>query len=57
MKIYTPEEVDSATGMEKKRRQFWNEKADQLAKNKGTGHQSKTAPCGIIDVSWTLHKT
>ena len=57
MKIYTPEEVDSATGMEKKRRQFWNEKADQLAKNKGTRHQSRTAPCGIIDVSWTLHKT
>ena len=57
MKIYMPEVVDSATGMENKRRQFWNEKADQLAKNKGAGHQSKTALCGIIDVSWTLRKT
>lgn len=45
------------TGMEKKRRQFWNEKADQLAKNKETRDQSKTALCGIIDVSWTLRKT
>ena len=30
---------------------------DQLAKNKETRDQSKTALCGIIDVSWTLHKT
>ena len=45
------------TGMEKKRRRFWNKKADQLAKNKETRDQSKTALCGIIDVSWTLRNT
>lgn len=57
IKIYTSKEIDSASGMEKKRRQFWNEKADQLSKNKETRDQSKTALCGIIDVSWTLKKT
>ena len=57
MKIYTQTEIDSVTGMEKKRRQFWNEKADQLVKNKETRDQSKTALCGIIDVSWTMRKT
>ena len=31
MKIYSPKDIDSATGMEKKRRQVWNDKAEQLA--------------------------
>ena len=51
-----PKEVDPGTGMEEKRRQFWNEKADQLARNKEARDQSKTVLCGIVNVSWTLHK-
>ena len=57
MKIYSPKEIESATGMEKKRRQFWNDKAEQLAQNKKTRNQSKTVLSGLIDVSWTLRKT
>ena len=56
MKIYSPEEIDSAIGMEKKRPKFWNEKAEQLSKNKKTRNQSKTVIGGLIDVSWTLRK-
>ena len=43
--------------MEKKRRQFWNEEANELAKNRETRDQSKTVLCGIVNVFWTLHKT
>ncbi|CAH3195265.1 unnamed protein product [Porites evermanni] len=57
MKIYSPKEIESATGMEKKRRQFWNDKAEQLAQNQKTRNQSKTVLSGLIDVSWTLRKT
>lgn len=57
LKLYSQEDINSASGLEKKRREFWNGKAKQLAKNKKTRQQSKTALAGIIDVSWTLHKT
>ena len=57
MKIYSPKEIESATGMEKKQRQFGNDKAEQLAQNKKTRNQSKTVLSGLIDVSWTLRKT
>lgn len=57
LKLYSQEDINSASGLEKKWCEFWNEKAKQLAKNKKTRQQSKTALAGIIDVSWTLHKT
>ena len=43
--------------MERKRRRFWNEKAEQLVKSSKTSHCGKTTIAGIIDVAWTLRKT
>ena len=43
--------------MERKRRRFCNEKAEQLAKSSKTSHCGKTTIAGIIDVAWTLRKT
>lgn len=58
IKIYTDEEIASPKSeMERKRRRFWNEKAEQLAKSPKTSHCGKTTIAGIIDVAWTLRKT
>lgn len=43
--------------MERKRRRFWNEKAEQLVESSKTSHCGKTTIAGIIDVAWTLRKT
>ena len=43
--------------MERKRRLFCKEKAEQLAKCPKTSHCNKTTIPGIIDVSWTIKKT
>ena len=58
IKIYTDEEIASPKSeMERKRRRFCNEKAEQLAKSSKTSHCGKTTIAGIIDVAWTLRKT
>ena len=58
MKIYSEKEVYNATSeMEKTRRNFWNEKAEQLCTQTKTAGQNKQTLMGIIDVSWTLRKT
>ena len=58
IKTYTEEEINlPKSEMERKRRHFWNEKAEQVAKSSKTSHCSKTTIAGIIDVAWTLRKT
>ncbi len=58
IKIYSEEEIKSPQApLEKKRRRFWNEKAEQLAKSPKTCHLNKTTITGVIDVSWTMKKT
>ena len=58
LKIYTDEEINSPISeMEKKRRRFWNEKAEQVAKSQKTANLNKMAMIGIIDVAWTIRKT
>ena len=58
LKIFTEEEINSANShLESKRRRFWNEKAEQLARKNETYNLDKTTIGGIIDVSWTLRKT
>ncbi|KAJ7375631.1 hypothetical protein OS493_039976, partial [Desmophyllum pertusum] len=58
IKIYSEQEIESSKSeLEKKRRIFWNEKAEQLSKSQITSNLSKTTLIGIIDVSWTLRKT
>ena len=56
--IYSDQEIASATSeLEKKRRRFWNEKAEQLANNPQTPTANKTTLSWIIYVAWTLRKT
>ena len=43
--------------MERKRRRFWNEKVEQVAKSSKMPHCGKTTIAGIIDVARTLRKT
>ncbi|KAJ7371628.1 hypothetical protein OS493_024305 [Desmophyllum pertusum] len=58
IKIYSEQEIESSKSeLEKKRRIFWNEKAEQLSKSQMTYSLPKTTLIGIIDVSWTLRKT
>lgn len=42
--------------MERSRRKFWNEKAQQLCLHPETAKREKTVIHGIIDVAWTLRK-
>ena len=57
-KIYSEKEINSPTvELERKRRAFWNKKAEQLASTPKTSKLNKTTMAGIIDVSWTLRKT
>lgn len=58
LKIYSEQEINgSPSQLEKKRRRFWNEKAEQLATSAKTSKCNNTTISGIIHVSWTLRKT
>lgn len=57
IKFYSAEEISKAkTEMERSRRKFWNEKAEQLCLHPETAKREKTVIHGIIDVAWTLRK-
>ncbi len=58
IKIYSVKEISSGKSeLEQARRQFSNEKAEQLCTRSGTANLGKTTIFGIIDVAWTLRKT
>ena len=58
LKIYDDKEIETAkSDLERMRRQFWNEKCEQLCTRSETANQEKYAIIGIIDVAWTLRKT
>ena len=58
LKIYDKKEIETAkSDLERMRRQFWNEKCEQLCTRSETANQEKYAIIGIIDVAWTLRKT
>lgn len=59
IKIFSREEIASpnVAPLERKRRQFWNDKAEQLVSKSETSGLDKTTIRGIIDVSWRLRKT
>ena len=57
IKVYTEEEIaNPKSEMERKKRQFWNEKAERLVKSSKTSKCGKTTIAGVIDVTWTLRK-
>ena len=58
LKIYEKKEIETAkSDLERMRRQFWNEKCEQLCTRSETANQGKYAITGIVDVAWTLRKT
>ena len=58
IKIYSVKEISSGKSeLEQARRQFSNEKAEQLCTRSETANLGKTTIYGIIDVAWTLRKT
>ena len=60
IKIYTKEEIEDASGMKKIYLQFWNDKANELWKDKEVREKmkdNKRAFMGAINVSWTIHRT
>ena len=58
LKIYDNKEIETAkSDLERMRRQFWNEKCEQLCTRSETANQKKYAIIGIINVAWTLRKT
>ena len=57
-KIFTKNEIKNCKFiLEQARRQFWNEKAEQLCSHSETANLSKTTINGIIDTAWTLKRT
>ena len=57
VKIYSRTEVSKAQGLEKIRRNFWNNKAEELCQDKVLSKWKATAINGVIDTAWTLTKT
>ena len=57
VKIYSRTEVSKAQGLEKIRRNFWNNKAEELCQDKALSKWKATAINGVIDTAWTLTKT
>ena len=57
LKIYNQNEIRTAKGLEKVRRQFWNSKAEDVYRDKSLRTWPKTALHGVIDTSWFLKKT
>ena len=56
LKIFSQTEIKLAKGLEKARRQFWNNKGEELCRDKTLETWSRTALHGMIDTSWTLKK-
>ena len=59
IRIYNCNEIETAKGLEKDYRTFWNTKAAELCGDKSAQSRlgSKVAIQGAINTSWTLYKT
>ncbi|VDI60456.1 Hypothetical predicted protein [Mytilus galloprovincialis] len=58
IKLWTDFQIKSAIGLEKKRREFFNMKAEELCSVKHIRHNwTKTEIAGAADTAWTLKKT
>ena len=49
LKIFSQTEIKSAKGLEKVRRQFWNNKGEELCRDKTLKTWTRTALQGVID--------
>lgn len=58
IKLWTDFQIKTAIGLEKKRREFFNMKAEELCSVKHIRHNwTKTEIAGAADTAWTLKKT
>ncbi|XP_068738779.1 uncharacterized protein [Montipora capricornis] len=58
LKVFTNSEIAGARSeLEKRRREFWIEKAEQLSRDPTTHSLDKTTIHGMVDIAWTLRKT
>ena len=57
VKIFSSKEIGEAQGLEKIRRKFWNEKAEELCQDRTLKKWKVTAIHGVIDTAWVLKKT
>ena len=56
VKLFSSKEIGDAQGLEKIRRKFWNEKAEELCQDRVLKKWKATAIHGVIDTAWTLKK-
>ena len=56
-KLYSKAMVDSVTGTEKTRRDFFNMKFEKLCSNRTISRWPKSAITGAVHVAWRLYKT
>lgn len=57
VKLFSSKEIGEAQGLEKIRRKFWNEKAEELCQDRTLKKWKATAIHGVIDTAWMLKKT
>lgn len=59
MHVFSEEQIEKTTGLEREYRVFWNKEAEKMCKNKAIREklQNKTAIQGAISSAWVLHKT
>ncbi|XP_068743106.1 uncharacterized protein [Montipora capricornis] len=57
VKLFSGKEIADAQGLEKIRRRFWNEKAEELCQDTALKKWKATAIHGVVDTAWTLKKT
>ena len=57
VKIFSSKEIGEAQGLEKIRRKFWNERAEELCQDRTLKKWKATAIHGVIDTAWVLKKT
>jgi len=55
-KLLSSKEIGEAQGLEKIRRKFWNEKAEELCQDRALKKWKATAIHGVIDTTWMLKK-
>lgn len=58
VKIFSEQEVNESTGMQKSYRQFWNDKAEELCRSNALKTFTEPGEIqGAINVAWSLKKT
>ena len=57
VKLFSCKEIADAQGLEKIRRRFWNEKAEELCQDTALKKWKASAIHGVVDTAWTLKKT